>query len=165
MMVSNLQPLGKILISGCFLGQRVRYNGEIKPLINELLTLWQQQGRLISICPEVISGLPVPRPAAEINLVSGKVITVDGSDVTEKFNQGAQQALKLCQQHNIEFALLKESSPSCGSTTIYDGTFSQQKISGAGVTTKLLRQHGIKVYSEDSITALAEQIKASDQTS
>lgn len=164
-MVSNSQPLGKILISGCFLGQRVRYNGEIKPLINELLTLWQQQARLISICPEVISGLPVPRPPAEIDLISGKVITVEGDDVTDKFNRGAQQALTLCQQHNIKFALLKESSPSCGSNTIYDGSFSQQKIIGEGVTTRLLRQHGIKVYSEDSIEALAEQIKSSDPTS
>ncbi|MDY6086829.1 MAG: DUF523 domain-containing protein, partial [Succiniclasticum sp.] len=45
-----------------------------------------------------------------------------------------------------------ESSPSCGSATIYDGTFSQRKISGQGVTATLLRQHGIRVYSEKTLT-------------
>lgn len=164
-MPDKAQLMHKILISGCLLGQRVRYNGEAKPLISELVTLWQQQGRLISICPEVIAGLPVPRSPAEIDQNSGKVITCEGDDVTEEFSQGAQQALNLCKKYNIEFALLKESSPSCGTNTIYDGTFSQVKLMGEGVTTKLLRQHGVKVYSEDSIVELAEQINGSDPTS
>lgn len=164
-MTSNKKSKDKILISGCFMGELVRYNGEIKSLDNSLLQQWRKQGRLISICPEVISGLPVPRPPAEINATTNKVITIQNVDVTKQFNQGALQALSLCQRYNIKFALLKESSPSCGSNTIYDGTFSQKKIAGEGVTTKLLRQHGIKVYCEDSIEQLAEQIKHSDQTS
>jgi uncharacterized protein YbbK (DUF523 family) len=60
---------------------------------------------------------------------------------------------------------LKESSPSCGSSNIYDGTFTQQKIAGQGKTTELLRANGIQVFSEHSIKALAEVIRASDQTS
>lgn len=148
----------KILISGCLLGERVRYNGKIKSLVNEQLNEWHQQGRFFSVCPEVVSGLPVPRPPAEIIPSTQQVITVDNIDVTRQFHQGAQQALQLCQQHNIRFALLKESSPSCGSSNIYDGTFSQQKIIGAGITTALLRQHGIKVFSENSIEELAELI-------
>ncbi|ALO33529.1 hypothetical protein CMT41_01430 [Colwellia sp. MT41] len=147
-MASNKQCFDKILISACFLGERVRYNGEVKALASQLLSQWQSQGRLISVCPEVISGLPVPRPPAEINPKTLQVITIDSVDVSQQFSQGAQQALRLCQQHNIRFALLKESSPSCGSNTIYDGSFSQQKIVGEGITTKLLRQHGIQVFSE-----------------
>jgi uncharacterized protein YbbK (DUF523 family) len=61
--------------------------------------------------------------------------------------------------------LLKESSPSCGSTTIDDGTFSQKKIAGVGLTTQILREHGIKVFSEDSIEVLVKLISRSDQTS
>ena len=152
------QSIAKILISACFLGERVRYNAIAKPLASKLLQQWQQQGRLFSICPEVISGLAVPRPPAEINPATKQVITIESIDVTKQFTNGAKQALLLCQQHNIQFALLKESSPSCGSNTIYDGTFRQQKIIGEGVTTKLLREHGIKVFCENSIEELAEQI-------
>ncbi|KGJ97324.1 DUF523 domain-containing protein [Colwellia psychrerythraea] len=158
-------PLDKILISACFLGQRVRYNGEIKSFTNPTLEKWRQEGRLVAICPEVISGLPVPRAPAEINPKTNKVITIENIDVTKQFNYGAKQALDLCKKHKIKFALLKESSPSCGSQVIYDGSFSQQKIAGEGVTTKLLRQHGIMVFSEDTIALLAEQIKDSDPTS
>ena len=152
------QPFKKILISSCFLGERVRYNGVVKPLVNQLLQQWQRQGRLIAICPEVISGLAVPRPPAEIDQATKQVITIDSIDVTEQFAKGAKIALRLCQQHNIQLALLKESSPSCGSNTIYDGTFRQQKIIGEGVTTKILREHGIIVFCENSIEELAAQI-------
>jgi uncharacterized protein YbbK (DUF523 family) len=148
----------KILVSACLLGQRVRYNGKIKTLENELLTLWQQQGRLVSICPEVIAGLSVPRPPAEINTSTKQVITSEGIDVTEPFQYGANQALLLCQKQSIRFALLKESSPSCGSTTIYDGSFTEKKIAGEGLTTKLLRQHGIEVFGEHAIIELAALI-------
>jgi uncharacterized protein YbbK (DUF523 family) len=164
-MTLNEQSIGKVLISACFLGERVRYNGIVQPLVNNLLLQWQRQGRLFSICPEVISGLPVPRPPAEMNQITKKIMTIDSIDVTKQFINGAEQALLLCQQHNIKFALLKESSPSCGSNTIYDGTFSQKKIIGEGLTTKLLREHGIKVFCENSIEELAELINYSDPTS
>jgi uncharacterized protein YbbK (DUF523 family) len=165
MTVSKVIKLNKILISACFLGQRVRYNGEIKSLQDELLIQWQQEGRLISVCPEVISGLPVPRPAAEINQKSQQVITIESNNVTQQFELGAKKALELCYLHNIRFALLKESSPSCGSSNIYDGSFTQKKIAGQGKTTELLRTNGIQVFSEHSIKALAAVIISSDQTS
>jgi uncharacterized protein YbbK (DUF523 family) len=165
MTVSKVIKLNKILISACFLGQRVRYNGEIKSLQDELLIQWQQEGRLISVCPEVISGLPVPRPAAEINQKSQQVITIESNNVTQQFELGAKKALELCYLHNIRFALLKESSPSCGSSNIYDGSFTQKKIAGQGKTTELLRTNGIQVFSEHSIKALAAVIMSSDQTS
>ncbi len=158
------QSMEKILISACFLGERVRYNGIVQQLSSQLLQQWKKQGRLIAICPEVISGLPVPRPPAEINQSTKKVMTIESVDVTKQFTQGAQQALLLCQQHNIKFALLKESSPSCGSNTIYDGTFSQKKINGEGLTTTLLREHGIQVFCENSIEELAVLINLTEPT-
>jgi len=156
------KSIEKILISACFLGERVRYNGIVQRLSSQLLQQWKTQGRLVAICPEVISGLPVPRPPAEINQSTKKVMTIESVDVTEHFTQGAQQALLLCQQHNIKFAILKESSPSCGSSTIYDGTFSQKKINGEGMTTTLLREHGIQVFCENSIENLAVLINITD---
>ena len=148
--------LDKILISRCFLGENVRYNNEVKLLKNALITLWKQQGRFIAICPEVFGGLPVPRAPAEQQSHDNRVITNTGVDVSKQFNLGAKHALTLCQQHSIRFALLKESSPSCGSTLIYDGSFSNKKIAGQGVTSKLLIQAGIKVFSENNIEELAK---------
>jgi uncharacterized protein YbbK (DUF523 family) len=145
-----------ILISRCFLGDKVRYNSEIIQLKHSLLTLWQKQNRFIAICPEVSGGLSVPREPAEQKPNSTQVITVSGIDVTKEFNLGAKQALALCHQHNIRFAIMKESSPSCGSTLIYDGSFSNQKISGQGVTSKVLTQEGIQVFSENNLQELAD---------
>ena len=144
----------KVLVSGCFLGQRVRYDGDTKTLDNQAISRWQAQGRIIAICPEVSGGLPTPRPPAEYQPSLDKVITCDGDDVTDAFERGAQNALRLCQQYNIRYALLKESSPSCGSTQVYNGTFNNEKVPGEGITTKLLRAHGIEVFSEVNVAEL-----------
>jgi len=148
------------------MGANVRYNGVIKANLHPMLKQWQQQGRLITVCPEVSGGLSTPRPAAEIQLASTysakpivkQVVTADGDDVSEAFVRGAQYTLRLCQAHRIKYALLKEFSPSCGSTQIYDGSFAAKKISGQGVTASLLSQHGIIVYSELTIEQLIEDI-------
>lgn len=146
----------KILLSRCFLGDNVRYNSEILALRSSFLEIWQQEKRIVPICPEVAGGLPVPREPAEQQPNNGQVITISGSNVSKAFNEGANKALLLCQQHNIRFAVLKESSPSCGSTLIYDGSFSNKKIPGQGVTSKLLTQAGIRVFSENNLDELAK---------
>jgi uncharacterized protein YbbK (DUF523 family) len=144
----------KILLSRCFLGDNVRYNKVILTFNHPLITLWQKQNRFITICPEVAGGLSVPRDPAEIQQSNNEIITTSGVNVSDQFNLGAQQALKQCQLHNIRFALLKESSPSCGTTFIYDGSFSKKKILGQGITSQLLIQHNIKVFSENTIESL-----------
>ena len=149
----------KILVSACLLGERVRYNAEVISLSDEIFNEWHQEGRLVSICPEVTGGLSIPRAPAEIEQSSGKVFTKDGDDKTDAFMIGANKALLLCQRYNIQYALLKESSPSCGSKLIYDGHFAEKKISGQGITTKLLREYGIKVFSEKNIAELEKLLK------
>jgi len=116
----------------------------------DLISQWQQQGLLLPLCPEVAGGLPVPRPAAEIQAqgMALQVLTLEHIDVTTHFQSGAEQALALCKKHNIHIAILKEGSPSCGSGLINDGSFTNTKIQGEGVTTQLLRKHGIRVFNE-----------------
>ncbi len=81
-------------------------------------------------------------------------MTSEGKDVTSAFLKGAEQALALCQQQKIKYALLKESSPSCGSHDIYDGQFRGRKIPGEGITAHLLKAHGIRIFSEQQIDEL-----------
>lgn len=152
----------KILISACLLGDNVRYNAEIKKYKSQLIEQWRDEGRLIKVCPEVSGGLATPRPPAEYQQDSDRVITVDNVDVTKAFSIGAHTALALCKKHSIKLAILKESSPSCGSSTIYDGSFNNQKISGEGLTTKLLREHGIQVFSENNLDGLKEVLQTGD---
>lgn len=152
----------KILVSSCLLGEKVRYDGKNKPLTHEMLTTWQQQGRVIAICPEVSGGLPVPRTPAEIRATDRRVITRNGVDVTQEFILGAERALALCQKYDIQFALLKESSPSCGSRRIYDGTFSGEKVNGKGICSAHLIENGIRVFSEESIDKLVAALAIVD---
>jgi uncharacterized protein YbbK (DUF523 family) len=143
----------KVIISACLMGVRCRYDGGHSQ--NE--TAMNQQGtyQLIPVCPEESGGLPTPRPSAEIVGGDGdavldgkaKVMTADGTDVTEAFLKGAHHALEVAQSHGATHVILKARSPSCGCGDIYDGTFSGTLTSGDGVTTALLKRHGIIVSS------------------
>ncbi len=140
----------KVLVSACLLGERVRYDGQLKAVANPVLARWVAEGRVVPVCPEVAGGLPVPRPPAEQQL-DGRVVTVAGVDVTSAFAQGAARALALAAEHAVGCAVLKESSPSCGSSRVHDGSFRGQEVPGAGVTTQALRAAGVPVFSEQGL--------------
>ncbi len=152
----------KILISACLLGRPVRYDGRSVPKHDAMIDKWLEQGRLVPFCPEMAGGLPVPRPPAEIHggtgieVLEGKaLVKTREADVTAAFLKGARAALDLCREQGIDFALLKEKSPSCGSRHIYDGSFSRRLIPGRGVTAALLEDHEVSVFCEDDILALS----------
>lgn len=154
----------KILVSACLVGSKVRYNAADVPCENGWLEQWLAEGRVVAFCPEVAGGLPVPRPPAEIfgGKTGGAVLAGDaqvrdnaGRDVSAYFVEGAKKALETAQKNHIKVAILKEKSPSCGSSFIYDGTFSGNRLEGQGVTTALLMKHGIRVFSENEIAAAA----------
>lgn len=111
-----------------------------------IIQAWQNQGWVLSLCPEVSGGLPVPRWPAEIQ--NQKIINSQGQDVSAFFHRGAEKALAACLKHGIAIAVLKQGSPSCGSGHIHDGSFTQRKIDGQGMTTRLLQEHGIMVFDE-----------------
>lgn len=139
----------KILISACLCGDPTRYDGKSKPVDNPAFKKWIDEKVLIKVCPEVLGGLSVPRSPAEIK--NGRVINSDGNDVTQNFTEGARLALELAVENRVMFAILKESSPSCGSSNIYDGSFRGNKIPGEGIFVRMLRQNNIKVFSENDI--------------
>jgi len=158
--IVDLIKMEKILISKCLLGEKVNYRGSDAYCAHPLLKKWLSEGRLVSVCPEVQGGAPIPRPPAEIIGKGGgtavlnklaHIKTNQGIDVTDIFLKGAEVALKIAKQHNIKIAILKARSPSCGSGNIYDGSFTHKQISGDGVTTALLRKNGINIFSEEQI--------------
>ncbi len=162
----NIILMNKILVSACLLGETVRYDGKSNYLDNHCLTQWQQQDMLISFCPEVSAGLPIPRIAAEINhgdgyaVIQGTATVIDkkGNDLTAEFITGAKLALETCKTFDIKIAILAQRSPSCGNHTIYDGTFNRVTISGSGVTTALLQKNGIRVFNQTELDKVAQFI-------
>lgn len=146
----------KILVSACLLGHDVRYDHGNNMCHDPRFQKWYREGRFVVICPEVMGGLPTPRPPAEIQ--GDRVVNIKGVDVTEPFHIGAEATLALAKQFDVALAILKQRSPSCGSSYIYDGTFTGTKIPGEGVTAALLRKHGFKVYGEDQLDEVEKEL-------
>lgn len=143
------------LISACLLGVNSKYNG--KNNLNEKVLQFIKDNKAILICPEQLGGLPTPRlPAEIIGEKGGKKIIVNSEniDVSKEFYKGAYEVLKIAKLYNINTAILKARSPSCGYRKIYDGSFSNKLINGIGVTAELLDKNGIKIYTEEDIDSL-----------
>jgi len=147
-----------ILVSSCLAGLKVRYNGtdSLDNRIQKLLS----ENKAITVCPELLGGFSIPREPAEIvggdgeDVLNGKAIVVEksGRDVSDLYVNGAYVTLNKAQELGATTIILKEYSPSCGSSMIYNGEFKGNKIPGIGVTTALLRRNGLQVISEENLT-------------
>ena len=131
----------KILVSACLLGKNCKYNG--KNNYSERVAAYVAGHEVIPVCPEVLGGLPTPRDPSEI--VDGVVTNCKGISVDRQFREGAEEALRIAEENNIDLAILQSRSPSCGTGQIYDGTFTGRLIPGQGVFAGLLQQHGYRV--------------------
>lgn len=142
-----------VLVSACLLGVSCRYDGRSKghPLAAELL----KKHTVIPVCPEMLGGLPTPRPPAERQ--GDGVFTECGADVTENYRRGAEEVLRLARLYGCTVAILKERSPACGSGQIYDGSFSHTLTDGFGVAAELLERSGVRVMGESEIEAFLQE--------
>ena len=146
----------KVLISACLLGDNVKYSGG-NNLTPELITLLEKYNvDIVKVCPECFGGLPIPRVPSEIK--ENKVFSKDNRDVTEEFLIGTEKTLKIAKENDVNFAILKERSPSCGSTYIYDGNFSGKIIEGQGVATRKLNEENIIVFSEENLEEIEKYL-------
>ncbi len=139
--------MAKIIISGCLLGCDCRYKGD-NCKCEELVALAENH-TLIPVCPEQLGGLATPRNPAEI--VGDKVISNQGKDVTYEYKKGAETALHIAKINNVDVAVLKANSPSCGKGIIYDGTFTGNKVAGNGIAAEMFLNAGIRVFTENEI--------------
>lgn len=149
----------KILVSRCLYGgDPVHYDGKDITLRHPVFMKWKQEGRLIPVCPEVEAGMPVPRPMCE--RCGQKVLTEDGADVTMEFREGSLIALSFATKYNVAMAIMKEESPSCGSTYICSGQFDGSLVHGEGTAVEMLRNAGISVFSEKELVQAAGFLEA-----
>ncbi len=137
------------VVSACLLGADCKYNGGNNR--NDPVLEFLDGKKILAVCPETAGGLKAPREPAEQQ--GGRVLNRAGEDLTEAFIRGAEICLgkALDSGEEIEGAVLKANSPSCGSCVIYDGTFTGTLTEGDGVFAKMLKDRGIKVLTEEEI--------------
>ena len=143
------------------MGFECRYDGKSKPCEKIKALADDNDVILIPVCPEQMGGLPTPRTPSERQRTKegklrstarpGAVLMKDGTDVTGAYKKGARMALEIARLNDIDCAILKSGSPSCGKGIIYDGSFSGAKAEGNGVTAELLLKEGFKVCTEDEL--------------
>ena len=70
----------KVLVSACIMGVNCKYNGKNNENVTAINFLKDKE--VISICPEVLAGMKIPRSCAEI--VDGRVVDENGNDVMRR---------------------------------------------------------------------------------
>ncbi|MGL5675093.1 MAG: DUF523 domain-containing protein [Cellulosilyticaceae bacterium] len=143
---------GMYVVSACLAGVACRYDGKANTC--EQVIELVRRGKAIPVCPEVLGGLATPRiPCEQQRDADGqiRVVSQEGKDCTEAFEEGARKTLAIAKIVDAKMAILKAKSPSCGCGKIYDGTFSRILIDGDGLTTKYLKAKGIQIYTEEDL--------------
>lgn len=146
-----------ILVSSCLCGEKCKYSGGDN--YHEKVVAYCEGKQVLKVCPEVLGGLQIPRPPAEIvggsatDVLNGKAKVLDcyGNDVTDAFVKGAYEVLKLAKENHITEAILKAHSPSCGKGMVYSGHFNGMRIKGNGLTAQQLLDAGISVKTEEEL--------------
>ena len=131
-----------IAVSACLLGYNCKYNG--KNNFDPKLVKSLKDNIVLPICPEEFGGLTTPRIPSEIQK-DGRILNELGQDVSCCFQRGLLVTLEMMSHHQSTKAILKDGSPSCGFTQIYDGSFTGTKKEGMGVTAKHLFQNGVTI--------------------
>lgn len=137
----------KVLVSACIMGVNCKYNGKNNENIAAMNFLKDKE--VISICPEVLAGMKIPRFCAEI--VDGRVVDENGNDVSLEYDKAVAVALSKIQNEEFDLVILQSRSPTCGVNQIYDGSFTGKLIPGMGLFAKALKQRGYNVIDVEEI--------------
>lgn len=148
----------KYLISSCLLGVDCKYNGG-NNFCRELADFLTGK-EYVSVCPEVLGGLPIPRACAEIK--DGRVINHDHEDVSAAFHYGAFQALAIARKEQVDLAILQSRSPSCGKGKRYSGNFDGILVEGNGIFVQQLEEANIPVMDVEEFLERLHQGQMSE---
>lgn len=136
----------RILVSACLLGYNCKYNG--KNNYNSKVVELLKEHEVVPVCPEMFGGLSCPRIPCE--KVGNKIMGKEGNDCTKQFIKGAEIALNIAKEKQVDFAILQRRSPSCGYSLIYDGTFNGNLIVGSGIFAQKLQSLDIPIMEAES---------------
>lgn len=110
----------RVGVSACLLGRKVRYDGtdKLNPVICHILGEWLT---LEGFCPEVATGLPVPRPPIQVVQVAGDQRVRGVADPHQDFTDALRQYADTLPEA-LDGFIFKARSPSCGpgNTPLHD---------------------------------------------
>lgn len=137
----------KVLVSACLLGENCKYNGGNN--YSASVAQYVKDIEVIPVCPEMEAGFGCPRIPMEI--VDGELINRDGVNLDEPMRQAITRILDSLKGQEIQCAVLKSRSPTCGVRQVYDGTFSGKLISGMGLFAQALAEQGYQVLDSEEV--------------
>jgi uncharacterized protein YbgA (DUF1722 family)/uncharacterized protein YbbK (DUF523 family) len=147
-----MDPSIKIGISGCLLGQKVRYDGghKLDRYIRDTLGRYFQ---FVPVCPEVECGLPVPRESMRLvgDADAPRLVTTrTGVDHTRRMNDWAAGRVKALKKEDLCGFIFKKDSPSSGMSRvrIYDSRGSVKRI-GSGLFARAFMARYPRIPVED----------------
>lgn len=137
----------KVLVSACLLGENCKYNGgnNYCPKVAEFV----RDKEVVPVCPEMEAGYGCPRTPIEI--VDGVLFDRDGNNVDAPMRRTIAAILARMEDQEIDCAVLKSRSPTCGVRQVYDGTFSGTLKDGMGLFAQGLHAAGIRVIDSEEI--------------
>ena len=103
-------------VSQCLLGEKVRYDGghSKNNFVSSTLEPWVE---FVPVCPEVESGMPIPRPTIRLVNLEDNIHLVSPStneNFTESMNTYSKERVAQLKNNELDGFILKRSSPSCG---------------------------------------------------
>lgn len=147
-----LSPI-KIGISSCLLGNKVRYDGghSHDRFLTQTLGLFAEY---VPVCPEVESGMPIPRDSLRLTgdpehprLVTRKT----GEDWTDRMNQWIQTKLKALETEDLCGFIFRSKSPSSGlyRIRVYSDDGKVRKT-GTGLFARAFTRHFPRIPVEEA---------------
>ena len=135
-----------VIVSACLLGENCKYNGGNN--YSERIAALLNGKEILPVCPEALAGLGVPREPIELKC--GVPYRVDGKCLSDELFGAIEKIKEMIKGNDVEYAVLKSRSPTCGVKQIYDGSFTHTLVDGMGILAKALSDMGIRVIdSED----------------
>ncbi len=141
-----------VVVSACLLGEPVRWDGAARNHPRATLPLLADPSvELLPLCPELLGGMGCPRPAVHFAHGDGdapdaRVVDTAGRDRTAELRAGAVRADALATLAGASAALLKERSPSCGTTAVHGPA---GPTAGSGMFAATLRRRGLALATEE----------------
>ena len=139
----NKHP-GKIIVgvSSCLLGQEVRFDGSHKNNAYIRKTLGRYF-EFVPFCPEVASGMGIPRPPIQLQFTKKGIRCVGAKDHTLDVTD---QLLACAARQNDWLEglcgyILKKSSPSCGMERVKIYKDNSPESVGSGIFAKYIQEH------------------------
>lgn len=142
----------RILVSACLIGLPTAYDGKDR-FSKELLAFLPESGvEIIIFCPEY-HHFGLPREKIEIKGGNGddflnkkaKLVSESLRDLTKEGLKAARRFEEFIDILRPDKAYLRERSPFCGVSQIYDGSFSGRLTEGPGIASAVLARKGVKL--------------------